>query len=90
MPMNTERIAREVNTTKVEPTSSSLVAHDTLVNSSFTSFRYAINLFAMNPVYRFSVGVDSPMAGAEGIEPPVTVLETVGLPLTDAPRPDFK
>ena len=25
------------------------------------------------------------MAGAGGIEPPVTVLETVGLPLTDAP-----
>ena len=26
------------------------------------------------------------MAGAGGIEPPVTVLETVGLPLTDAPN----
>ena len=25
------------------------------------------------------------VAGAGGIEPPVTVLETVGLPLTDAP-----
>jgi hypothetical protein len=26
------------------------------------------------------------VAGAGGIEPPVTVLETVGLPLTDAPN----
>ena len=26
------------------------------------------------------------VAGAGGIEPPVTVLETVGLPLTDAPK----
>jgi len=29
------------------------------------------------------------VAGAGGIEPPVTVLETVGLPLTDAPTPEL-
>lgn len=26
------------------------------------------------------------LAGVEGIEPPVVVLETTGLPLTDTPR----
>ncbi len=30
------------------------------------------------------------VAGAGGIEPPVTVLETVGLPLTDAPKQDSR
>ena len=29
-------------------------------------------------------------AGAEGIEPPVAVLETAGLPLTDAPKGTYK
>ena len=34
------------------------------------------------PKYQY----DPKVAGAGGIEPPVTVLETVGLPLTDAPK----
>lgn len=57
-------------TTTVELTSSRLVGHDTFFNSSFTSL---IN-FAALFIY-FAV------AGAAGLEPAVTALETVGLPV---------
>jgi hypothetical protein len=93
-----ERIASDTITTIVEPMSSSLVDHDTLPISSLTSLKKPIILFAMTTVtYRFlcltpylyilivcQYGIK--VAGAGGIEPPVTVLETVGLPLTDAPK----
>ena len=96
--MNTDKMARDTITTIVEPISSSLVDHDTLAISSLTSLKKPKILFAttiftyrflcLTPylyiliVYQYGIKV----AGAGGIEPPVTVLETVGLPLTDAPK----
>ncbi len=37
-----------------------------------------------------SMIVHQGLAGVEGIEPPVAVLETAGLPLTDTPRFTFE
>ena len=36
------------------------------------------------------IAVEIKIAGVEGIEPPVAVLETAGLPLTDTPIPNEK
>ena len=68
-------MARDTSTTIVDPTSSSLVDQETLPISILTSLTKPAILFAIDPK----------LAGAEGIEPSVTVLETVGLPLTHAP-----
>ena len=66
-----------VITTTVEAISSRRVDHETLMSSCLTSLIKFIGLakiFILNST------------GAAGVEPAVTVLETVGLPLTDAPK----
>ena len=66
-------------TTIVEPNNSSFVDHDTFPNSAFTSF---IKFTGFCTIFIFLFFQNT---GAAGLEPAVTVLETVGLPLTDAP-----
>ena len=63
-------------TTNVEASSSWRLDQATLLNSCLTSFRkLAVFLKMFTRI----------TSGAAGLEPAVTVLETVGLPLTDAP-----
>ena len=78
-------------TTAVEPRTSWRVDHATLVNSAFDSRRKFIGFPIRDTRIILGVvfyGAPAPLlAGAAGVEPTVTVLETVGLPLTDAPMP---
>ena len=78
-----------VITTTVEPTNSWRVDHDTLVNSILTSFKKLViflNTFIETHHWPKVLSTGSTtQTGAAGVEPAVTVLETVGLPLTDAP-----
>ena|GEM_PF-7032280 len=67
-------------TTMVAPSNSRLVDQVTFISSAFTSLIKFIG-FVNNPII-FWLDLS---AGAAGVEPAVTVLETVGLPLTDAP-----
>ncbi len=79
--MNAAMINVTVMTTAVEPANSCRVAHETLVNSTLTSFKkfdIFLNMFILT-------AIGPTQTGAAGVEPAVTVLETVGLPLTDAP-----
>lgn len=81
--MKVVNIATDTITTIVEFKSSSREGQDTLVISDFTFTKKFLTLFIcltsfLHPQFK-------KLAGAEGVEPSVTVLETVGLPLTDAP-----
>src|SRR3989338_3310752 len=71
--------ATPTKTTRTEPSNSSRVGQDTCFSSSRTAFRNSPNRAA-----GFAIKRD---AGAAGVEPAVPVLETGGLPLTDAPPP---
>ena len=71
----------------VAPISSSRVDQETLLSSIFTSRKKFIGfknifIFIASSTHR-KVRL---RAGAAGVEPAVTVLETAGLPLTDAPN----
>ena len=75
-------------TKTVEANNSFRVDQETLLNSLLTSLRkflgfakIFINLKLFNLAAHFLK-----TTGAAGLEPAVTVLETVGLPLTDAPK----
>ncbi len=78
-------------TKTVEASNSFLVDQETLLNSLLTSFKKFFGFVkiptALPPSeaypQRRSIFQNS---GAAGLEPAVTVLETVGLPLTDAPK----
>ena len=87
-PINTANNAVMTITTEVEPISSWRLDQETLVNSTRTSFKKLI-AFAMIFICRFIYGSRRDKSGAAGLEPAVTVLETVGLPLTDAPMSVF-
>ena len=75
--MNVDRMSMVISTTPVEPRISSRVDHVTFCISARTSERN----FLILP------SIPMPLiSGAAGIEPAVPVLETGGLPLTDAPN----
>ena len=80
-------IAVTVITNTVEANNSFLVDQETLLNSLLTSPK---NLAGFAKIFiwhlRVILAPFSKPTGAAGLEPAVTVLETVGLPLTDAPK----
>ena len=81
--MNKPIVAVMTMTTVVAPINSSLVDQATLDNSPLASFKKLIGLLIIAII--LSSFIDYIFPGAAGVEPAVTVLETVGLPLTDAP-----
>ena len=68
-------------TTTVELNNSLRVDQDTFPNSTLTSFKKFVTFLIISETF----SPESAKTGAAGLEPAVTVLETVGLPLTDAP-----
>ncbi len=70
----------ETITTIVELVNSRLVDHETFFNSNVTSFMNFATLF-MLPPHTYVCGILANLAGAAGLEPAVTALETVGLPV---------
>ena len=70
-------------TTMVEAINSFLAGQVIFFNSNRTSLKYSLTL----PKFIVIV-ILVEMAGAAGIEPAVPVLETGGLPLTNAPTTD--
>ena len=80
IPINIAVIAVTTITKMVASISSWRVDQETLLSSNFTSFKKITGFWI-----KFFILIKSFYSGAAGLEPAVTVLETVGLPLTDAP-----
>ena len=88
IPIKIVIIAVIVITRTVEAINSFLVDQATLLNSLLTSFKKFTGFAKIFIVYKISFLIPK-TTGAAGLEPAVTVLETVGLPLTDAPKQLF-
>src|SRR3989338_3282822 len=78
-PTNAETINIVASTTMVEPVNSSRVGQGTFRISSRPSHKNTCSFFFISSFFY-------KITGAAGIEPAVPVLETGGLPLTDAPN----
>ena len=75
----------------VEASNSSRVLQATFPNSALTSFKKPTGLAIIFIVLLYLyLSTALRITGAAGLEPAVTVLETVGLPLTDAPIKLFR
>lgn len=90
-PIYIVKIAVAINTIHVVPIRSFRVGQDTLTNSPLTSWKNTGILDKKFAMVFFHIVADAQLpeairTGAAGIEPAVPVLETGGLPLTDAPN----
>jgi hypothetical protein len=89
IPIKIVKIPVTVITKIVEACNSFRVDQETLLNSLLTSLKKFIGFAKMFIILRITHSLlllSSKPTGAAGLEPAVTVLETVGLPLTDAPK----
>ena len=70
IPIKSDSIPSETNTTMVDPISSSLVAHETLDISSLTSLKNAVTLFAISNVpYRRYAGLEPGLLRTFSLKP---------------------